>query len=163
MKELAEEYRKSAELLRQRMRELRAALKGNLSDAERFNIERRISALTPMLTDCNKMAKLCENYYKKGWYRYEQYTVNGITRTARGTGESLERYNRIGVVPVTARNTEFIPFLRKDNPRNRKTAGREQIDSLPNATQSAEQGKKVCAVSPDKVKSNEEKLLKFLF
>lgn len=163
MKQLAGEYRNSAELLRTRIRELRAALNGNLSADERFNIERRLATLVPMLTECNKIALLCENYYNRGIYRDERYTVNGITRTPRRTSESIARHNRVGVVPVTARNSEFVPFLRKDNTRNRKNAGREQVNSLPNAEQSKKQSEKVCTISADKVKSNEEKLLKFLF
>ena len=66
--ELGLEYRKSAEPLRVRLKELRNALKEAKNPDERFHIKRRIAELTPMLTQCNKMAEYCTRYYEPGYY-----------------------------------------------------------------------------------------------
>ena len=44
------------------------------SDPERiWHLKRRIAELTPMLTECNALAKICEHYYEPGFYRDDAY------------------------------------------------------------------------------------------
>ena len=69
------EYRNSAEPLRQRLKELRAALKTARDPEEIWHLKRRIAELTPMLTQCNALAALCVHYYERGYYRDEAYTL----------------------------------------------------------------------------------------
>lgn len=66
--EVGMEYEKSAELLRARLKELRIALKQAENAEERFYIKRRIAELTPMLTQCNRLAEYCTRYYEPGYY-----------------------------------------------------------------------------------------------
>lgn len=68
MEELGIEYENSAALLKQRLKELRAELKQEVDPEKRFKIERRIATLTPMYTDCRKLAKYCKHYYERGFY-----------------------------------------------------------------------------------------------
>ena len=68
-------YRASAEPLRKRLKELRAALKTAEDPEEIWRLKRRIAELTPMLTECNALAALCERYYERGYYRDEKYTL----------------------------------------------------------------------------------------
>ena len=75
LKEIAQGYRASAVPLRRRLRELRQALKTADDPEEIFRLKRRIAELTPMLTECNALAELCERYYERGYYRDERYTL----------------------------------------------------------------------------------------
>ena len=69
------EYRASAEPLRRRLRELRIALKTAEDPEDIWHLKRRIAELTPMLTQMNELAELTANYYKRGYYRNEKYTL----------------------------------------------------------------------------------------
>ena len=42
---------------------------------EIWHIKRRITELTPMLTQMNELAELTAHYYERGYYRSEKYTV----------------------------------------------------------------------------------------
>jgi len=68
-------YRQAAVPLRRRLRELRQALKTAEDPEEIFRLKRRIAELTPMLSECNALAALCEHYYERGYYRDERYTL----------------------------------------------------------------------------------------
>ena len=69
------EYRASAEPLRRRLKELRAALKTARDPEEIWHLKRRIAELTPMLTQCYALSALCLRYYERGYYRDEAYTL----------------------------------------------------------------------------------------
>lgn len=75
LQEIARGYREAAVPLRRRLRELRQALKTAQDPEEIFHLKRRIAELTPMLTECNALAALCEHYYERGYYRDEKYTL----------------------------------------------------------------------------------------
>ena len=68
-------YREAAVPLRRRLRQLRQELKTAEDPEEIFRLKRRIAELTPMLTECNALARLCEHYYERGYYRDERYTL----------------------------------------------------------------------------------------
>lgn len=75
MEELSQLYRESAQLLQERLWELRIERVG-MQDPERlWQINRRIAELTPMLTEMNELAELTKHYYDKGYWRNEKYTV----------------------------------------------------------------------------------------
>lgn len=61
--EIGLEYEKSAKLLSVRLSELRAQLKTTTDPEDIWKLKRRIYELTPMLTQCNKLAKRCKKYY----------------------------------------------------------------------------------------------------
>jgi len=75
MQALSESYKESARLLRQRLAQLRAWRKQAADPQECWQLERRIAALTPMLTQMNELAELTEHYYDRGYWRNEKYTV----------------------------------------------------------------------------------------
>jgi hypothetical protein len=75
LSELSKDYAQSAALLRSRLRLLRK-LEAEAEDMEvRFQIHRRILALTPMLTEMRELAELTAHYYDRGYYRNEKYTL----------------------------------------------------------------------------------------
>ena len=73
--QIGQEYRRSAQPLRRRLRELRAALRTAQDPEEIWHLKRRIAELTPLLTEVNALAALCERYYERGYYRDERYTL----------------------------------------------------------------------------------------
>ena len=75
LRQIGAEYRVSGDLLRRRLKELRAALKTARDPEQIWQLKRRIAELTPMLTECNALAALCEHYYERGYYRNEHYTL----------------------------------------------------------------------------------------
>ena len=75
LRQLGGQYRAATEPRRRRLKELRTALKSAQDPEEIFHLKRRIAELTPMLTECNALAELCERYYERGYYRDERYTL----------------------------------------------------------------------------------------
>ena len=75
LSQIAQGYREAAVPLRTRLRQLRRELKTAEDPEEIFHLKRRIAELTPMLTECNALAALCEHYYERGYYRDERYTL----------------------------------------------------------------------------------------
>ena len=75
LREMSEDYRAAAVPLRQRLAQLRRALKTARDPEEIWHLKRRIAALTPMLTEMNELADLTAHYYERGYYRNEKYTL----------------------------------------------------------------------------------------
>ena len=73
--EMSREYRASAALLRDRLRQLRQQLTKTDDPEEIWHLKRRILELTPMLTQMNDLAELTAHYYERGYYRSEKYTL----------------------------------------------------------------------------------------
>ena len=73
--ELSDTYRESARLLQKRLKELRDAWRASEDPEEKWHLQRRIAALTPMLTEMNELADLTAHYYDRGYWRSEKYTV----------------------------------------------------------------------------------------
>jgi len=73
--ELSSTYEASAQLLRDRLRELRSRLDQSQDPEEIWHLKRRIAELTPILTQMNELADLTAHYYDRGYWRNEKYTV----------------------------------------------------------------------------------------
>ena len=73
--ELSAQYRAGAELIRTRMRELRALQKQETDAQALFWIGRRMAVLTQMLQQSNELAELTEHYYERGFWRNEKYRL----------------------------------------------------------------------------------------
>ena len=73
--ELSEGYLLSAELLREKLRLLRACLKTADTAQERAALRHEIAALSPILTQCYELAELTAHYYERSFYRNEKYTL----------------------------------------------------------------------------------------
>ena len=75
LQELSLCYQEAATPLRHRLRELRGLLAQTDDPEEIFHLKRRISELTPMLSQMNELAELTAHYYDRGYYRSEKYTL----------------------------------------------------------------------------------------
>ncbi len=73
--ELSREYEASAVLLRQRLSLLRKSLNTARDPEELWHLRRRISELSPLLTEMNELAELTAHYYDRGYWRNEKYTL----------------------------------------------------------------------------------------
>lgn len=72
---LSESYKQSAELLRNRLSQLRLQLKQTDDPEEKWQLQHRMAQLTPMLTEMNELAELTARYYERGYWRSEKYTL----------------------------------------------------------------------------------------
>ena len=68
-------YEEAAVPLRNRLKELRDALKETEDPEEIWHLKRRIAELSPILTQMNELAELTAHYYDRGYWRNEKYTV----------------------------------------------------------------------------------------
>lgn len=75
LQELSRCYEEAAVLLRLRLHKLRQMLETETDPQAIWNIRRRISELTPMLTQMNELSELTAHYYDRGYYRNEKYTL----------------------------------------------------------------------------------------
>ena len=72
---MSRDYEYAAQLLRQRLKELRALAAAETDPEKLWHLQRRIAELTPMLTQMNELADLTAHYYDRGYYRNEKYTL----------------------------------------------------------------------------------------
>ena len=75
LEEISRYYEVSADLLRERLMLLRRELEAARDPEQIWNLQRRISELTPLLTEMNELRDLTAHYYERGYYRSEKYTV----------------------------------------------------------------------------------------
>lgn len=75
LRALSADYRAAAQLLRQRLRQLRLEEKTATDEHTRFWLKRRKLVLSEMLQQMNELAELTEHYYERGYYRNEKYAL----------------------------------------------------------------------------------------
>ena len=75
MTELAAQYRQSAELLQQRIDELKPQLKTKICAMERQRLARRIDTLAEMRRQALEAAYTMEKYYEERWRRCAAFTI----------------------------------------------------------------------------------------
>ena len=75
LRELSQDYRAAAQLLRQRLRELRQREKVATDADERFWLSRRKLVLSEMVRQMYELAELTGRYYERGYWRSEKYTL----------------------------------------------------------------------------------------
>ena len=75
LEEISRYYEVSAGLLRERLMLLRRELEAARDPEQIWNLQRRISELTPLLTEMNELRELTAHYYERGYYRSEKYTL----------------------------------------------------------------------------------------
>ena len=73
--EISVSYEMSADLIRDRIRELRIAAQGQTDPEAVRRLEARIAALTPLLRESRDLARLTRHYYDRGYYRNACYTL----------------------------------------------------------------------------------------
>lgn len=117
--ELGAEYRKSADIVKAQLVDLRLKKKTETDQSKLFDIEYRIKVLTPVLTELNKTAERCTNYYGNDKQISVKCNGNGMECDSRGnrrkrscTGNRERIYGEIAddnakrVNRETARNRE---------------------------------------------------------
>ena len=72
--EISVSYEMSADLIRDRIRELRIAAQGQTDPEAVRRLEARIAAL-PLLRESRDLARLTRHYYDRGYYRNAFYTL----------------------------------------------------------------------------------------
>ncbi len=75
LRELSNEYRIHAELLRGRITQLREEREKTGDETERFRLEGRIRTLEAMWREARDLAVLTERYYDRGYRRNAKYTI----------------------------------------------------------------------------------------
>lgn len=75
MHELSKAYADAALPIRERLRQLRLELEKATDPEQVWHLKRRISDLTPILTQMNELAELTAHYYERGYYRNEKYSL----------------------------------------------------------------------------------------
>lgn len=75
LREISRYYEASADRLRERLMLLRQELEAARDPEQIWNLQRRISELTPLLTEMNELRELTAHYYERGYYRSEKYTL----------------------------------------------------------------------------------------
>ena len=75
LKELSSGYDGAAELLRGRLRLLRAELKATQDPEHSAALRHEIAFLSGLLTQCRELAQLTRHYYERSYYRSEKYTL----------------------------------------------------------------------------------------
>lgn len=73
--EMSAEYRRSGDLLRRRLRDLRGAARKEPDPDRLWRLRRRIADLAGMLRQVNELTELTAHYYERGYTRNEKYTV----------------------------------------------------------------------------------------
>lgn len=83
MKELANEYKRSADILNKRVIELQKVkdfltthTKDPETDPQIIELNDRLKPLVNMLNDLKEITREINHYYDKGWWRSEKYTLN---------------------------------------------------------------------------------------
>lgn len=73
--EISVSYQASADVLRARIRELRAAARMQTDAEAARQLTARIAALEPLLRESRELAALTRHYYDRGYHRNEHYTL----------------------------------------------------------------------------------------
>ena len=129
LKELSAQYEASAQLLRDRLRELRILYAKTDDPDERWHIKRRIAELTPMLTQMNDLSWLLEHYYTVGGGDHDdRYGFNGkrIRRKKKVPPKSAGPYRSERIDGVTASDVFGIPHQENDNSPDSRSKRRTQ-------------------------------------
>ena len=71
--ELSITYRTSAQMLRQRIGELREERRGRTDPEEIGRLTRRIVELEPLLREARELAVVTARYYDRGYHKNEKY------------------------------------------------------------------------------------------
>lgn len=75
LEEMAVDYRHSARLLEERIRQLKREWTGTQDRLERIRLEARIEMLTAMFRETRDVAVVCERYYERGYCVNAKYKI----------------------------------------------------------------------------------------
>ena len=77
LSEMSLEYKKNQLALHARIKKLRAAAKAEEDPRRASALEARARDLKPLLREARELTELTARYYERGYYRNEQYTLQG--------------------------------------------------------------------------------------
>lgn len=130
LKELSAQYEASAQLLRDRLRDLRILYAKTDGLDEKWRIKRRIAELTPILTQMNELSWLLEHYYAVGGGDHDdRYGFNGkrIRRKKKAPPKSAGPYYSERIDGVAASDVFGIPHQGNDHsPDGRSQRGKQK-------------------------------------
>ena len=75
LQEMSLQYEQAAQMLRMRLKQLRAELKTQTDREQIFWIKQRMAVLSRMLRQTNELAQLTAHYYERGYWRDEKYCL----------------------------------------------------------------------------------------
>ena len=75
MLRLAEEYRKSAQMIKSRIDELKAKLLSSRCETEKYKLRSRIADLSHIMRETNETAVFLERYYNKEYHKNDRFTI----------------------------------------------------------------------------------------
>ena len=75
LQQLAPQYRQSAQLIAQRITQLKQQLRHSTDPEQIHSLHLRIRALQPLQSQATQLADLMEHYYERGYHRNAAYTV----------------------------------------------------------------------------------------
>lgn len=75
LRELSPQYRKQAQILRSRMKELEELFKQSTNASTRERLQGRIRTLSELYREARDLATLTERYYERGYKRNGRYTL----------------------------------------------------------------------------------------
>ena len=73
IQQLSTQYTAEAAAIQQRLIQLRHQSRQTTDPQQQCQLQRRIRALQPLLTECRALAQVTGHYYDRG-YRHENYT-----------------------------------------------------------------------------------------
>jgi len=75
LREMAADYRASAQTLRLHLQRLRRLYRQTEDKEESWRLKMHIARYTEMLTQMNELAELTERYYERSYHRNAKYRV----------------------------------------------------------------------------------------
>lgn len=77
LSEMSLDYKRDQLAFHSRIKELRAAAKAETDPRKAAALEARARDLEPLRREARELADLTARYYERGYYRNEQYTLQG--------------------------------------------------------------------------------------
>ena len=77
LSEMSLDYKRDQLAFHSRIKELRAAAKAETDPRRAAALEARARDLEPLRREARELADLTARYYERGYYRNEQYTLQG--------------------------------------------------------------------------------------
>lgn len=136
LEELSTQYEAAAQPLRDRIRELRILLSKAETAEAKWQINRRIAELTPILTQMNELAYLTAHYYEiGGGDRDDRYGFNGKrrirSRKNKTSAGGVSPYHSERIDGEATPDLSCVSHPKKDCAADRRRAGGKQIHRKP--------------------------------
>ena len=153
LSELSADYQHSAQLIRQRLSELRAELNKTTDPEDIWHLKRRIAELSPMLTQMNDLAWLLAHYYEIGGSDHDsRYGFNGKRKAKpihAEADEDLDADTRKRINRFAEADLLGVSLRGKDHTPDSGGARSEQKHNLPDAETRGDGSGPIHEILPD--------------